>query len=434
MTRTPYEVLIIGGGIGGLCLAQGLRKNGVQVQVYERDASPDARLQGYRLNIEPKGSHALHTCLPQELWELLVATSGDPGPTMGVFDEKLRRLMQEDDPGPRAPEAAHHAVSRRTLRTVLLSGLEGIVHFGKTFERYSLTDAGRVVAHFRDGSAAEGDLLVGADGIHSKVRRQLLPERGEVVVPAAGIGGKLPLTEQTRAWLPEALQRNKNMILPPRDFLFTAAFRRRKSAQELSEVFSEKLAARGLHPEEIFARSEDCDYILWAYVAHRKTFQEIPDDPIALQQALNDRVANWNPFLQRLIAETDAGTIQAFEFSAAKKPDPWPTSNVTLLGDALHAMPPVGGMGGNAALRDAELLSAAVVSIRDGQPHVATLRACEASMLAQGFEAVSASLLYTQLAISRIPLMRSTAKIFFRTCGLIGPLRRAVFSEPPMQA
>jgi 2-polyprenyl-6-methoxyphenol hydroxylase-like FAD-dependent oxidoreductase len=50
------HVLIIGGGIGGLCLAQGLRRRGVSVAVYERDRTPDARLQGYRLSIEPPGS------------------------------------------------------------------------------------------------------------------------------------------------------------------------------------------------------------------------------------------------------------------------------------------------------------------------------------------------------------------------------------------
>src|SRR5713226_8452381 len=95
----PLHILIIGGGIGGLCLAQGLKRNGVSVAVYERDRTPDARLQGYRLNIEPVGSRALHACLPAELWNVLVATAGDAGPRMGVFDERLHELMQEDEPG-----------------------------------------------------------------------------------------------------------------------------------------------------------------------------------------------------------------------------------------------------------------------------------------------------------------------------------------------
>ncbi len=136
-TPAPPHVLIIGGGIGGLCLAQGLRKAGISVAVYERDRAPDARLQGYRLNIEPVGSQALHACLPAQLWNLLVATAGDPGPRMGVFDERLRELMQEDEDGASDdPATAHHAVSRITLRRLLLSGLGDVVRFNKHFLRY----------------------------------------------------------------------------------------------------------------------------------------------------------------------------------------------------------------------------------------------------------------------------------------------------------
>ncbi|RSN15339.1 hypothetical protein DMB42_00235 [Nonomuraea sp. WAC 01424] len=84
MSTRPLRVVVVG-GIGGLCLAQGLHAAGIDVAVFERDTAPDARLQGYRLNIEPVGSRALHDCLPAHLWHLLVATAGDPGPGMGVF-------------------------------------------------------------------------------------------------------------------------------------------------------------------------------------------------------------------------------------------------------------------------------------------------------------------------------------------------------------
>jgi 2-polyprenyl-6-methoxyphenol hydroxylase-like FAD-dependent oxidoreductase len=56
---TSPRIIVIGGGIGGLCLAQGLRRVGIDVAVYERDTTPAARSQGYRLNIEPVGSRAL---------------------------------------------------------------------------------------------------------------------------------------------------------------------------------------------------------------------------------------------------------------------------------------------------------------------------------------------------------------------------------------
>jgi len=67
----------------------------VPVAVYERDQAPDARLQGYRLNVEPVGSRALHECLPAQLWDLLVRTAGDPGPGMNVFTQRMRHLMRE---------------------------------------------------------------------------------------------------------------------------------------------------------------------------------------------------------------------------------------------------------------------------------------------------------------------------------------------------
>jgi DNA-binding MarR family transcriptional regulator len=64
---------------------------------------------------------------------------------------------------------------RSALRRVLLHGLDGVVRFGKEFTRYEPVADGRIVAHFEDGSSATGDVLVGADGIGSKVRAQYLP-------------------------------------------------------------------------------------------------------------------------------------------------------------------------------------------------------------------------------------------------------------------
>ena len=53
MSEKQMRVAIIGGGIGGLCLAQGLKQAGVSVAVYERDRTPTARLQGFRIHIDP---------------------------------------------------------------------------------------------------------------------------------------------------------------------------------------------------------------------------------------------------------------------------------------------------------------------------------------------------------------------------------------------
>jgi 2-polyprenyl-6-methoxyphenol hydroxylase-like FAD-dependent oxidoreductase len=213
---------IIGGGIGGLCLAQGLKRVGISFAVYERDRTPDARLQGYRLNIEPVGARAVHECLPPKLWSQLVATAGDVGEGMIFYDEHLRQLMREDPrPPPAGPTDETHAVSRATLRWLLLAGLEAEVTFGKEFVRFEKIVGDKVRAIFADGSSATGDVLVGADGVNSRVRRQLLPNAKVIDTGGFGIGGILPLNPAVEAWLPSPLLEGKSMILPKQDFLFT---------------------------------------------------------------------------------------------------------------------------------------------------------------------------------------------------------------------
>jgi len=69
------HIIIIGGGLGGLCLAQGLKKEGISFSIFERDVSKDARRQGYRLRINLPGSAALRENLPENLWKLFEDTS-----------------------------------------------------------------------------------------------------------------------------------------------------------------------------------------------------------------------------------------------------------------------------------------------------------------------------------------------------------------------
>ena len=76
--RAPLHVVIIGGGIGGLTLAQGLKKSGVSVAVYERDRTRTDRVQGYRVHINSTGSLALHECLPAPLFETFTRPTGGP--------------------------------------------------------------------------------------------------------------------------------------------------------------------------------------------------------------------------------------------------------------------------------------------------------------------------------------------------------------------
>jgi hypothetical protein len=85
------------------------------------------------------------------------------------------------------------------------------------------------------------------------------------------VGGKLPLTSETMAWLPEQLAATKNMVLPPRDFLFTAVFRRREQPTDVAARLRGLLQSAGLDAGQLLRDAADNDYIMWAFVAHRRS-------------------------------------------------------------------------------------------------------------------------------------------------------------------
>ncbi|MGH6673155.1 MAG: NAD(P)-binding protein, partial [Xanthobacteraceae bacterium] len=92
----PLHVIVIGGGIGGLTLAQGLKKQGVSLAVYERDRTRTERLQGYRVHINPAGSLALHECLPPYLFEAFTRTCGKRSGGIRFLTEQMNVLLSLD--------------------------------------------------------------------------------------------------------------------------------------------------------------------------------------------------------------------------------------------------------------------------------------------------------------------------------------------------
>src|SRR6516162_4171523 len=92
------RVMIVGAGTGGLCLAQGLKADGIAVEVFERDYSPSDRLQGYRLGVNATGIKALRNCLPDALFKRFLADSARPSRAVSFLDHRLNRLLVIDLP------------------------------------------------------------------------------------------------------------------------------------------------------------------------------------------------------------------------------------------------------------------------------------------------------------------------------------------------
>src|SRR5207302_2674969 len=115
--KNPLHVLVAGGGIGGLCLAHGLRRAGVAVSVFERDRDQPDPLMAYRIDINPDGARALHECLPTERWDAFLAATGRPGAGMGFVTSGLGELLHLTPPPAAAsdPLDGHHPIGRATL-------------------------------------------------------------------------------------------------------------------------------------------------------------------------------------------------------------------------------------------------------------------------------------------------------------------------------
>lgn len=370
------RIAIIGGGIGGLCLAQGLRQAGARVTVYERDRTPADRLQGYRVHIDPNGAEALRTCLPPHLWQAFLDTTGTGGQDFAFVTEQMKLLALIETP----PDAGHYSVSRITLRQVLLSGLDDVVRFGKRFERLS---DGRYELHFADGTRERADIVVGADGGGSRVRQQYLPHAKRVDTGITTVAGKHLLTPAARVRLPETLTGRLNTVIPPAGMgMFVAP-------HELEGV-----AARdgiGVTEQEGALMDNSTSYVMWAIGAARNRF---PSDisemsGVQLRDAVSRMIEAWHPDLRELVAGSHPDTVSLLPIRTSIPIDPWQPSRVTLLGDAIHSMTPMRGIGANVALRDARLLTEALTSGRDP---VAAIGAYEERMREYGFTAVRDSM------------------------------------------
>jgi salicylate hydroxylase len=428
------RVVIIGGGTGGLCLAQALHRTGVSVAVYERSRTRTERLQGYRVHINPHGSAALHECLPPELWHAFVGTTGTSGGNFGFVTEQLEELLFLDEEtvtgGSAEPHRAHHSVSRITLHQVLSSGLEGVLHYGKEFDRYERNSDGTVTCFFADGTTATADVVVGADGASSRVREQLLPHAERVDTGIRNIAGKFPLTEETRKLLPALIQQGPKTVMPPKGCgMFTAP-------HELDEGAA--ITGNGIggndetveHDAVLFDNTTS--YLMWAYAASEARFPANLSslDGSQLRDLVGQMITDWHPVLRRLVAKSPAETVTLIPIRTSVPVKPWPTGTVTLLGDAIHSMTPFRGIGANVALRDAALLARNLIAASRGERDLlGAIGDYEREMIDYGFAAVRAARRAGEQFVSESRFGRIMFKTILRFFSAVPPLKRKVFSD-----
>lgn len=306
------RVIVIGAGVAGLALARGLIAGGHEVEVYEE--APEPRTAGGSITLWP-GSTAI-------LEELKVDHSGAGSrlETMESWATDGRVLFTADLT---VAERRYGHPSLHVVRGELVELLgQGVpVTYGAAAEA---VDPARAEVRLSDGRTARGDVLVGADGRRSVVRRALWG--GD---PARLSGW---VTWQGFTTMPTSLtESGRAVLIPGREGLC------------------------GLIPAGE-------GRLLWWFDVRSAPGAPLWDDDPDPVAGLRRRFAAWPDPVPRIL-ETMAGAATGPEFFPHHRhrvPGVWGLGPATLAGDAAHSMPPTLAQGANQALEDAWLLARSI--------------------------------------------------------------------------
>jgi len=330
------HVAIIGGGIGGVALAVACLHRGIPFTLYERDHDFDARSQGYGLTLQ-QASKAIAALgilsLKQEMFSTRHVVHTPEGKVIGEWGS---RKWLASGAKPSAKRKNVH-IARQALRLALLEQLGGPDAVKWDHQLVDFTERGKEGVELRfhvegDLQTAGADLVVGADGIRSTVRRLWV---GEETTPLRYLGcivilGICDLMD---------LKGMETVLL------------------DSNTVFQ---TANG--HERIYVMPYAPGSVMW-----QLSFPVSEEQAVALRsqgaQALKAEACRrtpWHDPIPQLVAATSESEISGYPVYDRALLDPEllkKGGSVTLLGDAAHPMSPFKGQGANQALLDALLLA-----------------------------------------------------------------------------
>jgi len=332
------DVIIVGGGIAGLTLALSLDQAAIASRLYEAVADP-APL-GVGINLQPPAVRELTELgLAEELAHTGIATRA-----LAYFNKHGQLIRRE----PRGLAAGYHwpqySLHRGALQALLLCAARERV--GDENIRCGLRLAGfeqradKVTVRLRNSRTGAdvvdaADILIGADGIHSAVRRQLYPGEGE------------PRFARQILWRAAV---EAEPFLDGATMIIAGHFKQRVIAYPIGRAADGRLLTNWICQaavDETAASREDWNRL----VAKEKVFAAF---------------AGWRfPWfdLPGLIDRTS--DIYEFPLVDRDPIDGWTLGRVTLIGDAAHPMQPIGSQAGSQAIIDARALTAALLASPD---------------------------------------------------------------------
>ena len=325
MTTFP-SITIIGAGLGGLTLARVLHVHEISSTVFDADASASARTQGGQLDLhEHNGQAALALAGLTDAFRAIVHHGGAAARVMGPDGVVLAEAP--DDGSMDKPEAL-----RGDIRQILLDSLpDETVQWGKKCGSISPLGAGRHRLDFADGSSAESDLLIGAEGTWSKVRALV----SDQVPTYSGMSYVDVYTHDVDNAHPETARLVGDgalyALIPGKGFL---------AHREAGDV---------IHTYVVLSRP-----LNW--------FGEMDfDDADGVRVRIAAEFNNWAPELVKLVSQSDSAPVLRSIFELPDDHRWSHTPGVTLLGDAAHPTVP-GGEGANLAMLDGAELAEAITN------------------------------------------------------------------------
>jgi len=333
------HVAIIGGGIGGVALAVACFHRGIPFTLFERDTSFDARSQGYGLTLQ-QASKAMEGFGIFTLKNKVISTRHVVHTPEGkiVGEWGMRKWLEPDVKI--NPRKTNMHIARQSLRASLLEQLGGEpkVNWGHQLIDYKENKENTLDINFQIDDAVKtfkADLIVGADGIRSAVRKNLI---GDEITPLRYLGcivilGICPLS---------------SIDVIDRTLLDSAS------------VFQ---TANG--NERIYVMPFDGESVMWQ-LSFPMTEEEAKELSAQGQQALKEEAikrTQWHEPIPQIIAATNEAQISGYPVYDRELLTQELLENfekATLIGDAAHPMSPFKGQGANQALLDALTLARAI--------------------------------------------------------------------------
>ena len=323
------RALIVGGGVAGPVAAMALQQAGIDPVIYEAHAG-GADDAGAFLTFASNGLDALRAIDAQNL----VMDKGFPTPRMEIQSGTGKHLGAVPNGGTLPDGMVSQTLKRADLYLALRD--EALrrgarVEYGKRLVDAGITPDGGVVARFEEGTEAEGDLLIGADGIHSRTRRIIDPAApGARYIPVLNIGGYA-----------------SNIRVPAKSGTFRMIFGKRA------------FFGYAVHPSgEIwwFANPPRADEPSKAELAAISTEQ--------WREILIDLFAGDDTPAVDIIRATP-GDLSGWATYDLPSVPTWHRGPMVIIGDAAHATAPSSGQGASMAIEDAVVLARCLRDLPD---------------------------------------------------------------------